>query len=106
MYKNLLTKVTILENCKFAQTNVVNPVAFASPSIRSKDIKLQEVQRNMPKIEWMFHKTTLKTNEDDKRETKEAIQTILNGIKMSGHTTQNLLSIRKNFILTDVSTDN
>ena len=43
--KNLLTKVTLPENFKFAQAKLVNPVAFASvsSSIRSKDIKLQEV---------------------------------------------------------------
>ena len=43
--KNLLTKVTLPENFKFAQAKFVNPVDFASvpSSIRSKDIKLQEV---------------------------------------------------------------
>ena len=43
--KNLLTKVTLPKNFKFAQGKFVNPVAFASvsSSIRSKDIKLQEV---------------------------------------------------------------
>ena len=40
--KNLLTKVTLKENCKFAQAKLVNPVVFASvsPSVRSIDIKL------------------------------------------------------------------
>ena len=43
--KNLLTKVTLPENFKFALAKFVNPVAFTSvpSSIRSKDIKLQEV---------------------------------------------------------------
>ena len=43
--KNLLTKVTLPKNFKFAQAKFVNPVAFASvsSSIRSKDIKFQEV---------------------------------------------------------------
>ena len=36
----------------------------------------------------------LKTNGDHKDEKLEAIQTILDGIKMSGHATQNLVSIR------------
>ena len=51
-FKNLLTKVTLPENCKFAQAKLVNPVVFASvsPSIKSTDIKLQEVQRNMSKM--------------------------------------------------------
>ena len=38
----------------------------------------------------------LKTNGDHKDDKLEAIQTILDGIKMSGHATQNLVSIRKN----------
>ena len=48
-FKNLLTKITLLENRKFAQAKLANPVVFASvsPSIRSTDIKLQEVQRNI-----------------------------------------------------------
>ena len=57
-FKNLLTKVTLPENCKFAQAKLVNPVVFASvsPSIRSTDIKLQEVQRNMSKMAGSFIK--------------------------------------------------
>ena len=41
--KNLLTKVTLLENCKFALAKLVNLVVFAYvlPSIKSTDIKLQ-----------------------------------------------------------------
>ena len=41
--KNLLTKVTLLENCKFALAKLVSLVVFASvlPSIKSTDIKLQ-----------------------------------------------------------------
>ena len=43
--KNLLIKVTLPENCKFAQAELVNPVVFASvpPSIKSTHIKLQEI---------------------------------------------------------------
>ena len=37
----------------------------------------------------------LKTNRNQKDQKLEAIQTILDGIKMPGHPTQNLLSIRK-----------
>ena len=42
-FKNLLTKITLPENCKFAQGKLVSPVVFASvsPSIRSTDTKLQ-----------------------------------------------------------------
>ena len=40
-----------------------------------------------------------------KDEKLEAIQTILDGFKMSGHTTQHLLSIRKKFILSGVSSE-
>ena len=56
--KNLLTKVTLPENCKLAQAKLVNPVVFASVSlsIRSTDIKLQEVQRNMSKLTGCFIK--------------------------------------------------
>ena len=37
----------------------------------------------------------LKTNGDHKDEKFEAFQTILDGIKMSGHATQNLVSMSK-----------
>ena len=94
--KYLLTKVTQSENCKSAQARRVSPVAFASvsPSIRSTDIKLQEIQRKMLKMTGCFIKllsqlpNVLKTNGDHKDEKMEAIQTFLDGIKMSGHTSQ------------------
>ena len=47
----------------------------------------------------------LKTNGDHKDEKLEAIQTILDGIKMSRHTTQNLVSIGKKFLLSGVSNE-
>ena len=110
-FKNLLTKVNLPENCKFSQTKLVNPVAFASvsPSIRSADIKLQEVQRNMPKMTGCFIKllsqlpSILKTNGNHKDEKLEVIQTILDGIKMSGHANQNLVLMRKKILLSGVS---
>ena len=94
--KYLLTKVTLSENCKSAQAKLVSPVVFASvsPSIRSTDIKLQEIQRNMLKMTDCFIKllsqlpNILKTNADHKDEKLEAIQTFLDGIKLSGHATQ------------------
>ena len=94
--KYLLTKVTLSENCKSAQAKLVSPVVFASvsPSIRSTDIKLQEIQRNMLKMTDCFIKllsqlpNILKTNGDHKDEKLEAIQTFLDGIKISGHATQ------------------
>ena len=47
----------------------------------------------------------LKTNDRDHKDEKlEAIQTILDGMKMSGHATQNLVSIKKN-VSTDVSSE-
>ena len=112
-FKNLLTKVTLPENCKFAQAKLVNPVVFASvsPSIRSTDIKLQEVQRNMSKMTGCFIKllselpNILKTNGDHKDEKLGVIQIILDGIKMSGHANQNLGSIRKKFLLSGVSSE-
>ena len=89
----------------------MNSVALASvsPSIRITDIKLQEIQRNMSKITGCFMKllsqlpNILKTNGDHKDEKLETIQTILDGIKMSGHANQNLVSIRKKFLLSAVS---
>ena len=74
--KNLLTKVTLPENCKSAQTKLVNPVPFASVSLsrRSADVKLHEVQRNMSKLTDCFIKLLLqlpsifKTNGDQKNE--------------------------------------
>ena len=94
--KYLLTKVTLSENCKSAQAKLVSLVVLASvsPSIRSTDIKLQEIQRNMLKMTGCFIKllsqlpNILKTNGDHKDEKLEAIQTFLDGIKMSGHATQ------------------
>ena len=47
----------------------------------------------------------LKRNRDHKDEKLEAIQTILDGIKMSGHATQNLVSMRKKFLLSGVSSE-
>ena len=110
-HKNLLTKVTLPENCKFAHAKFVNPVAFASvsPSVKSTVIKLQEVQRNMSKMTGCFIKllsqlpNILQTNGDHKDEKLEASQTILDGIKMFGHATQNLVSIRKKFLLSGFS---
>ena len=81
--KNLLTKVTLPENCKFAEAKLLNPVVFASvfPRVRSTDIKLQKVQRNMSKMTGCFTKllsqllNILKANGDHKNEKLEAIQT-------------------------------
>ena len=94
--KHLLTKVTQSENCQSAQAKLVSPVVFASvsPSIRSTDIKLQEIQRNMLKMTDCFIKllsqlpNILKTNADHKDEKLEAIQTFLDGIKLSVHAIQ------------------
>ena len=75
-------------------------VASVSPSIRSTNIKLQDVQRNMSKRNGCSTKllsqlpNILKTYGDYKDENLEAIQNILDGIKMSGHATQNLVSIQ------------
>ena len=52
-FKNLLTKVTLPENCKFAQAKLVNSVLFASVS---PDIKPQEIQHNMSKMTGCFIK--------------------------------------------------
>ena len=104
--KNLLTKVT-LQELYFFSGKTFEPCCFCffasvSPSIRSTDIRLQEVQCNMSKMTGCFIKllsqltNILKTNGDHKDEKLEAIQTILDGIKMSGYATQNLVSIRKN----------
>ena len=109
-----MTKVTLPENCKFAQAKLVNPVVFAasvSPSIRSTDIKLQEVQCNMSKMTCYFIKllselpNVLKTNGDHKDKKLGVIQTILDGNKMSGHANQNLVAIRKKFLLSGVSSE-
>ena len=45
--KYLLTKVTLSESCKSAHVKLVSPIVFTSvsPSVRSTDIKLQEIQR-------------------------------------------------------------
>ena len=47
----------------------------------------------------------MKTNVHHKDEKFEAIQTILDGIKMSTYVTQNLLPIRKKFLLSGVNSE-
>ena len=47
----------------------------------------------------------LKTNGDHKDEKLEGIQSILDSIKMSRHANQNLVSIRKKFLLSGVSSE-
>ena len=104
IFKNLLTKVTMLKNCKFSQVKLVRSVVFASasPSIRSADKKLQEVWCNMSKMTGCLIKllsqflNILKTNGNHEDEKLEVIQTILDGIKMSGYATQNLVLIGEN----------
>ena len=81
----------------------MNSVVFASvsPSIKSTDIKLQQVQHNISKMTGCFIKllsqlnNILKTNGDNKDEKLEVIHTILDGIKMSGYANENLVSISK-----------
>ena len=78
----MLTNVTLPENCKFSQAKLVNPVLFASasPSIRSTDIKLQEVQRNISKMTGCFIKllsqlpNILKINVEHKNEKLEVFK--------------------------------
>ena len=90
----------------------MNLVVFASvsPSIRSADIKLQDVQRNMSKMTSCSIKllsqlpNILKTNRDHKDE-KLASQTILDGIKISEYATQNLLSWKKKCVLSGVRSE-
>ena len=112
-FENLLTKVILPENCKFAQAKLVNSVVFASvsPSIRSTDIKLQEVQRNLSKMTGCSINllselpNILKTDGDHKDEKLGVILTILDGIKMSGLANQNIVVIRKKFLLSSVSSE-
>ena len=73
----------------------MSPTVFpsVSPSIRSADIKLQE-NRNLLKMTGCLIKllsqlpNILKTNGDRKDNKLQAIQTVLDAIKMSGHATQ------------------
>ena len=47
----------------------------------------------------------LKTNGDQKDEKLDIIQTFLGGITMSAHVTQNLISVRKKFLLSGISSE-
>ena len=95
--KNLLTKVMLPENCEFC-------FCFFLSFSKKYRYKTPRSSMQYVKNDWQlrshFYKTTLqfpnilKTNGDHKDEKLEAIQTILDGIKMSGHATQNQ-SIRK-----------
>ena len=102
-----MTEVTLPESFEFS--HIVS--ASVSPSIRSTDIKLKEVQRNMPKMTDCFIKllsqlpSILQTNGDYKNEKLEAIQTILDGLKMSGHAIENLKSIRKKILLSAIGNE-
>ena len=53
-FKNLLTKVTLPENCKFNQAKLVSPVAFASvsPSITTRS------SAQHAKNDWLLYKIT------------------------------------------------
>ena len=55
-FKNLLTKVTLPENCKFTQAKLVNPVVFASvsPSIRRTNIKPSSSAQYV-KNDWLLY---------------------------------------------------
>ena len=114
--KYLLTKVTLSENCKSAQAKLVSPVVFASvsPSIRSTDIKLQEIHRNILKMTGCFIKllsqlsNILKTSKDHKDEKLEAIQTFKrwHQIDRACNPMQpNLLSKSKKFLLSGVRSE-
>ena len=94
--KFLLNKVTLSKSCKSAQAKLVSSIVFSSvfSSIRSTVIKLHETQRNILIMTGCFIKllsqlpNILKTNGDRKDKKLQAIQTFLDGIKMSGHATQ------------------
>ena len=63
-------------------------------------------QKSSCSIKLLPHLTNiLKTNEDLKDEKLEAIQISLDGIKMSGHATQSLLSKNQILLLPDVSSE-
>ena len=114
--KYQLTKVRLSENCKFAQAKLVSHVVFASvsPSMRITDIKLQEIHRNILKMTGCFIKllsqlsNILKTSKDHKDEKLEAIQTFKrwHQIDRACNPMQpNLLSKRKKFLLSGVSSE-
>ena len=63
-------------------------------------------QKNSCSIKLLPYLTNiLKTNEDLKDEKLEAIQISLDGIKMSGHATQSLLSKNQILLLPDVNSE-
>ena len=74
-------------------------------------MKLIEVQLNMSKNTGCFIKllsqfpNISKTNGYHKDEKLKAVQTILEGIKMSGHASQNLVLIRKKLLLSAFSSE-
>ena len=103
----------LTENCKFPLAKLVNPLVFASvsPLQRRTDIKLQEAPHNIPKMTDYFIKlfsqlpNIVKTNGDLKDEKLEAIQTILDRMKILEHAKKNLHLIRKKLILSGVSSE-
>ena len=110
--KQLLEKSVLPENCKIAQAKKINPVVFSSvsPTIRSTDIKLQEIQRDMSKVSCCLIALLTKLPELFKgqgvsQEKTEAIQLILDGLKLAGHGNQSMNTLRKKSFLAGVSQD-
>ena len=82
----------------------MNLVFFApvSPSVRSTDIKLQEFQRNMSKMTGCLIK--LLSQLPNILQTKGTTK-MRSWRSLSGHANQNIVSIRKKFMLSGVSSE-
>ena len=112
--KTLWEKMTLPDNCKFAQARDVNPLIFTtvSASIRSTDIKLKEIQRDYSKATASLIKLLQKLPDilqkqikghDDNSSITEIIQIILDGLKMAGYGSQQMDVLRKRSLLAGVS---
>lgn len=109
--KSLYEDITLPENCKVAQTKLVNSVIFSTvtPAIRSTDIKLQEMQRDFSKVTACLIKLLVQLPEvfrsksnDIERKT-EVIQVVLDGLKLTGHGSQAINKLRKKYLLYGLS---
>ena len=107
IYKKLTEEVSCPSNCKVSSAKKINPVFFGSvsPTIRSNDIKLQQIQHDMSKMTSCFIKLLEELPEifiSNGNKEKLAIKTVINGLKLAGHAGQALNKYRKKNFLASV----
>ena len=92
--KKLLERTNLPDNCKVAQTKLVNSVIFSTVSIiRSTDIKLGDIQKDYSEVTACLIQLLArlpdvwrsKHNVNDMESKTEIIQIILDSLEFAGH---------------------